>query len=409
MIHAWDAEEDDWWYDILPKLRLNCPLRIELFGAFDIMAMDVHASARTLSLDGFIGPITPGASIGVKGESGGGTLGGILRFKLADGSTAQVGLTNHRVVQETQLAKGKNYHIWFLWAGLVKNMLIATVVISAETANGRPLNPKCSLVTNASVEVMSPCDTDKVTRLEVIDNIIADSKKMVFGDGSQIGLQDQVSFGQTSKATALQRNIDDIAQGENEKSQINSADRRLGHVVASSGIRTAIKNGYEWAIDWALVELTSNRPTTNTILGAIGGSTRMFRWESDTVDEWAANGMTPGHIVSKKGRTTAWTDGEVSAIDTILHIMRRENGVDINPYGRPVTASPVTPVPGTGGNFCVSGDSGSLVIKTSDKKIVGLLFAGREQIGLGYVTPFDIIMEDIKNVTGWDIINPTKA
>lgn len=109
MIHAWDAEEDTWWNSTIPTLNSICPFKIRLFAAYNITAMDrdLYASARSLLLEDFLGSPNIGASVGIKGKSGGGTLGGHLEIKWPDASGTHLGLTNHHVVLEDQLSKGK--------------------------------------------------------------------------------------------------------------------------------------------------------------------------------------------------------------------------------------------------------------------------------------------------------------
>ncbi|KAL1983244.1 hypothetical protein VTN96DRAFT_342 [Rasamsonia emersonii] len=77
IITAWDAEDSLWWESLIPNLQRIWPHAIELRSANNICAMDldVEASARILTDTAVRGPIQMGASIGIKGERGGGTLG----------------------------------------------------------------------------------------------------------------------------------------------------------------------------------------------------------------------------------------------------------------------------------------------------------------------------------------------
>ena len=51
-----------------------------------------------------------GSSLGMRGEDGGGTIGCGLELKWPDGTTSELGLTNHHVVEESRLKAGKNKH-----------------------------------------------------------------------------------------------------------------------------------------------------------------------------------------------------------------------------------------------------------------------------------------------------------
>src|SRR5436190_4378165 len=112
IISAWDADNDFWWDKIIPDIKSACTLNVWLLQAQNLESMvrDVHASSRCLAINAFRGPIEMGSSLGMRGEDGGGTIGCGLELKWPDGTTSELGLTNHHVVEESRLKAGKNKH-----------------------------------------------------------------------------------------------------------------------------------------------------------------------------------------------------------------------------------------------------------------------------------------------------------
>ena len=254
----------------------------------------------------------------------------------------------------------------------------------------------------------SPGDADTKERMKAIDTRISSLNEKVQGDGTigKMGLQQKVDLGDHSKAGVLRTVLGDIAREEAEKKQIASSDRLLGHVVASSGYRTVIKNDLEWGMDWALIQLADRRSIENRIVQT-STKDNIHGLRGEGIDHWEEGGLQAGAEVTKKGRTTGWTDGRVNAIQTNINILRKTNGGESNPYGKQITVW-VVRAPSEAGKFCSHGDSGSLVLDSSTGSIVGLLFGSEIASGDGYVLPFDLIVEDIESVTGGKVVIPAK-
>lgn len=110
VITAWDASKSMWWEDLLPRIHQLWPHAVELLSANSIWTMDIdfQASARMLTDAAISGPIQIGTSVGIKGERGGGTLGGVIDLRGRDGTIRKMGLTNHHVVLDTRLDSGNS-------------------------------------------------------------------------------------------------------------------------------------------------------------------------------------------------------------------------------------------------------------------------------------------------------------
>jgi hypothetical protein len=91
---------------------------------------------------------------------------------------------------------------------------------------------------------------------------------------------------------------------------------------------------------------------------------------------------TLGMRVGKYGRTTAYTEGNITLLNATVNITYSTSG------GRQRVARFVGQV--IAENMSESGDSGSLVVNTVDRKAVGLLFAGSPVATI--FTPIDVVL-----------------
>ena len=93
--------------------------------------------------------------------------------------------------------------------------------------------------------------------------------------------------------------------------------------------------------------------------------------------------------VQKYGRTTALTDGVVTAIAASV-IVRYDAG-QARFDGQII-------IEGTNGSFSAGGDSGSLVVVTGTNDPVGLLFAGSSSITIA--NPIDDVLSELATELG---------
>ena len=136
----------------------------------------------------------------------------------------------------------------------------------------------------------------------------------------------------------------------------------------------------------AFVPIEFSRNASNKVDAAVA-SIDFMDFDGDETSKLAVGNATPsdgygtpksntvpaavGQTVQKYGRTTALTDGVVTAIDASV-IVRYDAG-QARFDGQII-------IEGTNGSFSAGGDSGSLVVEEGTNKPVGLLFAGSSSI-----------------------------
>jgi len=110
---------------------------------------------------------------------------------------------------------------------------------------------------------------------------------------------------------------------------------------------------------------------------------------SSEVERKFVNLDSKKYAVVKHGRTSKWTLGYLQDIKSDYHSQSSPIITDelpvISPAGSPV--------------FSKGGDSGSLVFDV-DGFIVGMLWGGQDETGISYITPIEVILEDIKEACG---------
>ena len=211
-----------------------------------------------------------------------------------------------------------------------------------------------------------------------------------------------VKFGQESKRKRLENFLEDIAEYQQEMAQIEGLDREAGVVIATSGTRVVEARGYTWALDWAAVQLLPKRPMKD-IIEHTKKEQFIHGMRGEELREWSVSMLQPGIRVSKRGRTTGWTEGYVNSIKADLNITRKEGNKAINPYKGTITAWVVHNSFGMG-KFC---DSGSIILNSRTTSQLGLMFGNDLYTGFGYFTPFDLVIRDIENITGGRVVKPT--
>ncbi|OXV06241.1 hypothetical protein Egran_05991 [Elaphomyces granulatus] len=173
----------------------------------------------------------------------------------------------------------------------------------------------------------------------------------------------------------------------------------LGHVFSASGYREAgvatIRSDTPTILDWALI---SPRPwrsrSDNAILNygspppsmPLPPDLRLVNW-----DDQDLKGVTK---VYKAGRSTGYTAGEYSHLNTVSIATVFENG---KPKPKITTEHSIT---GRHGQpFSLKGDSGAFVF-TQSGEVIGVVFAGHEQRPVTYFTHIADVFSDIKQKTG---------
>ncbi|KAK2748870.1 hypothetical protein FQN55_004012 [Onygenales sp. PD_40] len=382
IIRAWDAEQEVWWSEIIPTLRLMSPFKIRLLSTTSITATDIDVTSSELSAKAFKGRVDIGASTGIRGQKGGGTLGGMIELEFPDRSRGSFGLTNHHVVLEDTLQR--------------------------ETANNVALPPSNQLAINGNLVMMSPAETDTAMKLQAIREDIEIRREVIDGSNGRPGFKQQVEeFGIKSKKHLLDKHENSIKEFKETETDILKANPGLGHVAASSGYRTVDSEGCSWGTDWALIKLSEDRPMENRIID-IEPDMSMGKFELDVAKFWSTKELGPGSKLAKKGKTTNWTSGTVNAIKANLRMSRKESGGEFNLHASRDISAWVAHAPKHKRPFCSAGDNGSLVFNIDTGNVVGLLFSS-DPDGNGYFTPFNLVIEDIERVTGGRVTNLAQA
>ncbi|PGG96002.1 hypothetical protein AJ80_09882 [Polytolypa hystricis UAMH7299] len=388
LISAADANADRWWEDILPAIRtLSAPNMEVCLIQGDQFIMDsrtgAESAARRLQVADFSKPeISMGTSCGLAGEKGSGTMGGMVRLEKGGQNFGVFGLSNHHIMMSSGLKAGKDNNIISQSPFLTKVLVSwsADVRSVAVTANNVSMPP-----THPSVQ---------------LESFI---KEEIEGTPDKIGLRVKVEMGEEFKRSVLQNAERTLAKFEQEVSVIQNSNRLAGHLYSTSGYRTANMNGEDWALDWSLTKLDISRRMENTIPS--GASPADFMDSQSCLNKYSD--VIHGRLkVAKYGRCTGWTEGVVTAIQTVFSDFG-------SPYGKKVVAwaAGTTLYPN---NFAVPGDSGSVVFDADDKSSykccwVGLLFAANEGMEIVFFAPMSLVLKDISNVTGCTVVEPVKS
>lgn len=247
--------------------------------------------------------------------------------------------------------------------------------------------------------IKAPSDRDTTLKLENLTEAINSHKKRVDGTSGALGLQAKVDMGDESKEAVLEEALNTIERSKGLRRLIDEFDRTAGHVYSTSGYRTVPDGkGRDWILDWSLTKIHPTRLMQNT--GFTPDGEISFRFWSQA---------SPfGRRVAKLGRSTGWTTGTVNAAEVVFSSTAKEK----SKYKDNAFGWPVVPTPGSGKDFALSGDTGSVVFdaESSDTTMncwVGLLFAANPATGVGFFTPIEFVLNDIASVTDCKVLEPT--
>lgn len=110
LITARDANDEKWWHELIPQIRVIWPYRVCLLSSRALRVAadpDINPCATRYSTDALTKPLQMGSSIGTPGERRSGTLGGSVALKGPDGTSATYALTAGHVVRGSKLKEGK--------------------------------------------------------------------------------------------------------------------------------------------------------------------------------------------------------------------------------------------------------------------------------------------------------------
>jgi len=459
VISAQDADDEDWWTNIIPIVRSKAPgFDVELRYATSVLqpaanSDDQEGLERTVTAKSYDKNVWMGASCGPKEIGSGvtGTIGGALELS-KNGETFNCAITCHHVLFDLDGFPRHNSHIdkahWVY-----------------------PLPP--SRAKDLNLEVGSPSDVDH----------------------QQLG---------RSNLHKIQIHSSEPLKEEQE--WIKTANRTLGMVWASSGFRDSDTAGVieppthrmacgwyavgcRWALDWSLVLVDEERsiqfeipaipsPIAQEMKHLKAGM--IIKWWK-FLDDYAS------YEVAKLGRTTGWTRGVISALPSYLNPPIRDQSPEqqelpsiVSKLDRPNTfrdngadimscAAILPPVAATdhwsklsegdvltylfrqpkppknpneslqqreeiagestvkiveAEDFMLEGDSGCQILydefegpidggdKAPDNNhasVLGIGFATSNHYRISYMIPMEIIIRDIKLLTGADVMRPMEG
>jgi hypothetical protein len=412
IINASDANDDS-WDSILPALfQLLQDNHVEL-NVVVLFLRDLNLTGANCSVshagdtEDFAPPhhsirerfcedeVQMGTSCGIAGSSGAGTLGG--RLKLQKGtSVLDLGLTNYHVLKNAFTDEGPS-------AGLFP--------------------PQSEQLYGA---VNSPSDLDYKAEIRTLQEDVAKYKERLKDISKQLELLTEEDPRWDSKL-----NMKSLWQAHLNASELvlrvaESYSCYLGHVYAASGFQTCINQRYlelpehrNWASDWCLVQLDPLKPIS-CMVGDVS-SDALFPYGTE-VTRYCSISKDENYRVLKRGRTTGWTTGTLSAIDSVIRSR------DQHPPELPTTqelragekwdqnAVRVHTIIGSEKRpqFLEPGDSGSLVLlkEHSDSQgalVIGLGFAANAACQASYIIPMDLLVEDTERATEAKVIEPQYA
>ncbi|MCJ1312894.1 hypothetical protein MMC25_006570 [Agyrium rufum] len=293
-----------------------------------------------------------------------GTLGCYLRLTLPNGGLKRMALTNYHVIMQPS----DNNPGWQRWEQLG--------IFPAD-----PARPTMS----------QPAIPDRQWVIERWNEDIA---------------KQQEWLRTTSMPTALR--INHQAEIDALQTLVNNAPNHqgnLGIVFAASGLTARKLDGrFSNLLDWALIDILSDRHGNNELPLGSAMPTRKMRFAWKIVVPTVIRGIVPREeiqgleTVFKIGRSSGITMGVFESWrECALKSWRYEGENWVQSTTRECNVTTQATVDGFA--FGAGGDSGAAVL-TPDGRWVGLYFGGCEERKVGYFTPAMDVIKDIKRITG---------
>ncbi|KAF2866463.1 hypothetical protein BDV95DRAFT_598731 [Massariosphaeria phaeospora] len=366
-----------------------------------------------------------GASCGVKGEKGSGSVGGLIKLSYEGKDLGDFMITNHHV--------------------------LSTAAIEEACTGQHALPPQHDITRKKTHVIVSPSDTDMDIMRKFIQGHLDDLDRHLRhpsdGRPSRVDMAEM----DPSKAVFLQTSLaleQLFIQRKRELEEwLPHSKRILGTLFATSGRRTMPATAKEleiyrrasdevnphedfpyeadiqapdWIMDWSLTKVQSPRILDNEVPGGLPdmkpGPDRPFLIVpgSDATVHRTFDQITTKRF-AKKGRSTGWTNGVMNQVVTVV------NGTILSTYGKAlVRCWSVVGLDPEGQQYihankdlnlrtiCEPGDLGSVLFWNNDAAPwVGLMFAAQSTMSVGYFTPLAHIFRDIQAVTGCTITSPT--
>ncbi|KAL0265427.1 hypothetical protein SLS55_001394 [Diplodia seriata] len=278
------------------------------------------------------------------------------------------------------------------------------VVETAALAAASAPPPLCLDQTTTAFPVHSPSERDTSAKLELYDARIKNFNEWLYGGNPSRALR--VESGKTiTYFEEFKIQLDTMLA---DRDRVAAAPRLFGHVFAHSGC-CRIAGPNNTPLDWALMTLAAPRLLENIFPLAYASTAELFDWQLKDVPGWSVAKIGSDCNVMKCGRSTGWTTGKLSTTETWIQLGEKEPWK--SSYGSVVSALMVhndaevkTKMGQT--TFSEGGDSGSWVFDTETGAWIGVLLGGPLYEEYAYITPVDIILRDVEEVTGKKVVEP---
>ncbi|KAI9763271.1 MAG: hypothetical protein M1840_000802 [Geoglossum simile] len=312
-----------------------------------------------------------GVSIGPKNSSESGTLGGYIHLRHPSGRRIQLGLTCYHVVRPGIAEYNK--------AACDTSGINVMSTIGRAVALTQPSKTDHDDISTARKSSIASGEK----HLETLKSRLADIEaKILYGARSESQAQ-PIRSAIESVEVELSKLKKLLLTSEKFYSQTSS----FGHVFAASGFHRSLDNHQ---IDWALVTVDEKRQPPNSKIPT--HDTRERRLVPFDKLQKPTCPPTLEAPVWKKGRTTEFTNGVISHLQTDVFI----DGIA---SGQGSTEWVIVDERGVKFLFSERGDSGSMIINP-DGQWVGLLIGGCDALGYTYMTPYATLVADIEQKTG---------
>jgi hypothetical protein len=402
IISARDANEDVWWDSILPQLRRKMQnLDIVLLFLQDIMLTAKPGNISTLFRSAYHASraqtIFMGDSCAPKGSTSSCTLGGKIRLK--DGAhELEMGLTNCQ--------------------GLLDESKQAVTIRYGETDSPR--------------EIVSISDEDHAYVQTELQKSIKEEQTILREQNEKLKSSEEGSRTHHSTLVAISEAEQEIKYLERHLEKTKTFSRNIGTVFADSGFR--IRNNpiianpsqfleetprsERWLLDWGLIQINSSKTVSSKLQSVPLGdedSKKLPKTYLSTdfdVTEYATISPDDHLDVMKRGRTTVWTHGVMSAIKGIQRRITPTLARDTIEEFKNVACYSIIAQPNPQYEFIEPGDSGCFVLlneKSNPGVIIGLGFANNPSVYASYMLPMDLVVLDIEESTGMEVLEPKYA
>lgn len=388
-ITAWDAASSA-WSDVKRNLRLelNLDLDVEVRQAQPWHGAVSEAEQVTERMDpSFWGNMVKiGQSVGPRtvapGQPGSGSIGGQIVLEGKAGEQLSLAMTCYHVALHQ----------------------------ASGSAESKPLSSLLLDKTTTDFLVNSPSDRDHEDKAAAYKMQIEDLDEWLYG--GEPSREELISYGKRIAAFDSQR--DEHQRLKAGLSKIEKANRALGHVIAHSGYQAVVQGSRKVALDWALTTIPPPREVVNAF-PARGEAPSIFQpieWFLQDIPGWSVKSLAADTTVMKYGRSTGWTLGMMATTSSWIHLEQEKpwkqdyhcvvNAIKIHNHKEAKAGHGQR-------TFATGGDSGAWVFDTKTGAWVGMIFGGPGGEDFAYMTPSDVLVQNIEAVTTFKVVEPRKV